>query len=745
MKILLIDNYDSFTFNLYQYIGEVFGVLPTVIKNNDTSVVVDEFDAIVISPGPGTPLKHEDVGICEDIIRTTTKPLLGICLGHQAIAAYHGGTVELSGLPFHGRMSKVVHGGMGIFHNLPNPLEVVRYHSLIAQQPLPNCLISTAFTEDGLIMGIEHREKPMWGVQFHPESVYSECGRQLIHNFKSLVESHLSIKGLSLQSECNIAMVSPEKKLKKSEIWRCSFTTLELDIPSVEVFDHFYKKSKHSFWLDSSSTNNSEARYSFMGDTSGSNSFWFSYSVEHKKVLIDSHGEESSLSKTFCDFVENKLAAKVEGAEDLPFDFCGGIVGYQGYELKSETESVLNLYSSAQPDAAGIFADRFVAFDHKTGQIYLVVIEKSNITEKASSAEEWIRCMSDSLLRMKNSSSKDDLKSQLFTHENIAKKDVVEFYLEDDAKSYINKIDRCKDYIRRGESYEICMTNRLRTTLDVEPFSLYRILREVNPAPRSVYLHCPDFSILCSSPEKFVSVGRNSVVEAKPIKGTRKRGVTEEEDLALINDLSESEKDHAENLMIVDLLRNDLNRVCEAGSVWVPKPMQIETYSSVHQLVSTVRGRLRDDESLATLFGATFPPGSMTGAPKKRTLEILDKLEESARGIYSGSIGYMSLNGASELNVAIRTLVVNSDKLEIGVGGAITWLSDSEEEFEEILIKGKALMRAIAKYATGDENRYLVHGGEDNVCFEANSLVDALDDSFQFEQEANSVEEGLEA
>lgn len=739
MKILIVDNYDSFTFNLYQYVSEVFAVLPVVVRNDDTHVDFEDYDAIVISPGPGTPNNKSDIGICEQIIKHTSKPLLGICLGHQSIVASLGGIVELSGMPYHGRSSKILHGGSGVFSNLPNPLTVVRYHSLIACQPLPAELIATAFTEDGMIMAIEHRHRPMWGVQFHPESISTDCGRQLIENFKTLVQQH-NVNRSSLQRAATEQLDLPQVTVPPVA-WRCRYQQLNSTLQPAEVFQRLYGDSQYSFWLDSSSVNNAEARFSFIGDASGPESFWFSYDMKKQTVLLNAHGKQHELHSDYCAFVKQTLAATVAGAEELPFDFCGGLVGFQGYELKAETEAVSNKYAAQQPDAAGIFVDRFIAFDHKTGLVYAVILEKEHSPHHAAAAsEQWLSTVSQRLAIMPVA------KKGTASAVNTARSQQdIRFYLEDDYQQYTSKISRCMDYIRRGESYEICLTNRLRATLDVEPLALYTVLRQVNPAPRSVYLHSPDFAILCSSPEKFVSVGRNAVVEAKPIKGTRKRGATAAEDAALITDLAQSEKDHAENLMIVDLLRNDLNRVCEAGSVWVPKLMQIETYASVHQLVSTVRGRLNEHESLASLFAATFPPGSMTGAPKTRTLEILDELESSARGIYSGAIGYMSLNGAAELNVAIRTLVVQGSNLEIGVGGAITWLSNADEEFEEILIKARALLRTIAKYATGDENRYNIVGAETRPPVVAPVQDNVAVLSPAFDQQSQQQQQGVEA
>ena len=713
MKILIVDNYDSFTFNLYQYVSEVFAVLPVVVKNNDTHVDYEAYDAIIISPGPGTPNKQNDIGICETIIKHTSKPLLGICLGHQSIVACMGGEVDLSGVPYHGRTSKVLHGGSGVFANLPNPLTVVRYHSLVAYQPLPTALIATAFTEDGLIMGVEHRHRPMWGVQFHPESVSTDAGRQIIENFRALVEQHSSHTGKVRRNAPRLPSEPGRLALPEKAVWHCQFKVLDLPLDPARVFKKLFGQAKYSFWLDTSTAPNTEGRFSFIGDASGPAAYWFSYDVQDKAVSIDAKGQQSKRCMTYQQFVAESLQAGVEGSEELPFDFCGGLVGLQGYELKAETEPVNNKHRSGQPDAAGLFVDSFIAFDHKTGLIYVVALHNTTATDSSGdAATAWLETVYQQLTELAQQGAASGPDEAALAAPADMPCQPVQFTLEDDHQSYINKIARCMDYIRCGESYEICLTNRIRTTLSVEPLALYTVLRQINPAPRSVYLHCPDFSVLSSSPEKFFSVGRNAVVEAKPIKGTRKRGATAQQDAALIADLANSEKDQAENLMIVDLLRNDLNRVCEAGSVWVPKLMQIESYASVHQLVSTVRGRLNDEASVAGLFAATFPPGSMTGAPKTRTLEILDELESSARGIYSGAIGYLSLNGAAELNVAIRTLVVQGDQLEIGVGGAITWLSDAEEEFEEILIKARALMRAIAKYATGDDSLYRVVGAQ---------------------------------
>jgi para-aminobenzoate synthetase len=256
----------------------------------------------------------------------------------------------------------------------------------------------------------------------------------------------------------------------------------------------------------------------------------------------------------------------------------------------------------------------------------------------------------------------------------------------------VARILACQEEIAAGESYEVCLTNMVEADGSLDPWPAYRYLRRTHPAPFGAYLRCGSFSVLSTSPERMLHVDRDRWAESKPIKGTRPRGRDAHEDDQLRAELATDPKERAENLMIVDLVRNDLGRCAEVGTVRVERPFDVETYSSVHQLVTTVRARLRVDADVTDCVRAVFPAGSMTGAPKIRTMEIIDGLEAGARGIYSGSIGYFSLSGTVDLNVVIRTLVVFPDRLTYGVGGAITALSDADAEFEETAVKATPLL-----------------------------------------------------
>jgi para-aminobenzoate synthetase component 1 len=263
-------------------------------------------------------------------------------------------------------------------------------------------------------------------------------------------------------------------------------------------------------------------------------------------------------------------------------------------------------------------------------------------------------------------------------------------------RGYLDAVARVRDYIIAGDIFQANLSQRLEAPLEEDPWHLYRRLREVNPAPFAAYLEFDGVYVASASPERFLQIDSRGHVESRPIKGTRPRGLSPEHDAALSRALWDSEKDRAENLMIVDLLRNDLSRCCRPGTVRVPELFALEGYRTVHHLVSTVVGELGPDRDAEDLLAAAFPGGSITGAPKVRAMEIIAELEPTRRGIYCGSIGYLSATGAMDTSIVIRTLVAAGGRVTFSVGGGIVADSDPESEYQETLQKARALITALA-------------------------------------------------
>jgi para-aminobenzoate synthetase len=469
------------------------------------------------------------------------------------------------------------------------------------------------------------------------------------------------------------------------------------------AFVALYKESPNAFWLDSSSPANG-GRFSFMGDASGPLAATITYDVDAHEVTIERAGETDIRAESIFDYLERELERLRPLATDLPFDFDCGFAGYLGYELKADCGSP-NTHASPHPDAAFILADRLIAFDHEQDHTYLLSL-CDPATEQAS--EAWLSATAASLSTLGTSRST----LETGTTRGSTGEDSMEPPPRCDSESspvaprlarshvdYLADIATCEQHLWEGDSYELCLTNSIAAEVEVDPLALYMDLRRVNPAPFASYLRCGELAVLSSSPERFLSVDREGRVEAKPIKGTSPRGASADEDTRLAARLRDDEKNRAENLMIVDLLRNDLGSVCAVGSVEVPSLMAVESYETVHQLVSTVCGRLRPGSGAVECTRACFPPGSMTGAPKLRSVEILNRLEGRARGVYSGAIGYFGLGGGCDLSVTIRTIVLDGTVATIGAGGAIVLQSDPEREWEEMLLKALAPLRAIAPEA----------------------------------------------
>lgn len=683
MRTLLIDNYDSYTYNLFQLIAEVNGDEPTVVTNDApwASLDLDEFDNIVISPGPGHPGRPRDFGVSAKVLADSAIPVLGVCLGHQGVAVGAGADIAPALHARHGHLTTVTHTGSGLFEGVPQGFTAVRYHSLAVSEPLPDTLEATAWAEDGTLMALRHRTRPQWGVQFHPESIATSHGHRVLDNFRRLTLAHHA--GAARRT----GTVAAELPRNRTERGRLHLRKLESAADTPALFSRLFADSgAPAFWLDSARVEPGHARFSFLGDASGPLAETVRYRVEDQAVEVRGGGRTRRVPGTVFDYLKRELARRHVDSPDLPFDFTCGYIGYFGYELKADCGSP-NRHRAPTPDAVWIFADRFVAVDHQEDTTYLVAMGDGSASSTAQ-AEDWLEKTASAVQFLARSEPEPPAEPSPTALDHAS-------HLTVGRDQYLADIRTCQARLLEGESYEICLTNSVWLPATEDGYRFYSRLRAVNPAPYSAYLRLgDDLEVACSSPERFLSITRDGGVETKPIKGTVPRGATPQEDARLRDSLTSSAKTRAENLMIVDLLRNDLGRVCEVGSVHVPRLMATESYTTVHQLVSTIRGRLRADADAVDCVRTCFPGGSMTGAPKLRTMEIIDSLETEARGVYSGSVGYLSCNGAADLNIVIRTAVRVGDRWRIGAGGAIVLDSDPDEEYAEMLLKADAPLRA---------------------------------------------------
>lgn len=391
------------------------------------------------------------------------------------------------------------------------------------------------------------------------------------------------------------------------------------------------------------------------------------------------------------DFVVANALRRDAFDERLPFPlpFRGGLVGYIGYECGQALERLpcIARPSVGMPDMAFALHRWVIATSRTTGESWLSVI---GLGADRATARRDAELTSDHVLRVLAERGHAAPRE----HAKPRRPFGVEAGLS--ASAYMERVAIAKEHIAAGDAFEICLTNALRAPLARdEAWALFDELRRSNPAPFAAFLDLPEGTIVSSSPERFLSLDARGTVESRPIKGTRPRGATPDDDARLARELAASEKDRAENAMIVDLVRNDLGRVCRYGSVEVPELFTVEPYATVHQLVSTVRGELDAGKDAIDLLRATFPPGSMTGAPKIEAMSILERLEPTERGVYSGAIGWIDLGGALDLSVVIRTVVVKDGAATFSVGGAIVADSDPRDEHEETVHKGRALVRAL--------------------------------------------------
>lgn len=406
-----------------------------------------------------------------------------------------------------------------------------------------------------------------------------------------------------------------------------------------DVFVHFFAKEPNAFWLDREI--NQDNPYSVMGSGSP---------IETSLTALSEYFDESLES----------------GIETLPFDWRPGLVGLIEYE----------------GNARFLKVDRALVVDHRLRRLYAV-----GLFQTESDFETWCHAI---LLRLALVGGE----AEAYAHASGQGK-IDSISLRHDSQSYLKLIEQAQTEIARGEVYQLCLTNQIEMQLSHDALNLFLSLRKSNSAPYAAFLRIGNTSVVCNSPEQFIKVSAAGALSTKPIKGTRPRGATDELDRAAADELKNNAKERAENLMIVDLMRNDLGKVAIADSMRVAKLFEIESYATVHQLVSTVEAQLADDKHSIDAVEAAFPGGSMTGAPKHRAMEIIRELEAGKRGVYSGAIGSIGFDGSVDLGMTIRTIVLDGSVACIGVGGGITIDSDPQAELAETKLKAMALLRAL--------------------------------------------------
>ena len=459
---------------------------------------------------------------------------------------------------------------------------------------------------------------------------------------------------------------------------------LDTELSPLEAFECI-KDERFSFFLDSGMDPEKLGQYSFMGYDP-----FLVLSTRGNEGILTQGKAQARITGNPFDTLQRLLEIYRLDASPSTVPFTGGAVGYLSYDLCHFIERLPATASDdlKLPECYFGFYDVILAFDHLTGKRYVIssgfpeVREAERMPRAAGRIDEIKSKLSDSRTKTPATPVSSPAKSTATIKSNFTR------------KRYMDTVEKARQYIIDGEIIQVNLSQRFEADISITPWELYHRLRQINPAPFAAYLGFEGVSIVSASPERFLRL-QGDYVETRPIKGTRPRGKTKTEDAALAAELVSSAKDRAENIMIVDLERNDLGRICRVGTVEVTGLAALETFPTVFHLTSTITGKLREDKNGIDLIKATFPGGSVTGAPKIRAMEIIDKLEPTRRSVYTGSIGYLGFNGDLDLNIAIRTFLVKEGRAYFQVGGGIVYDSDPEAEYQETLDKGRALIDAL--------------------------------------------------
>ena len=457
---------------------------------------------------------------------------------------------------------------------------------------------------------------------------------------------------------------------------------LSTSLTAPQAFELF-KDRPFAFFLDSGMDPEKLGRYSFIG----SDPFLVLKSRGREIALLYGDKQEIVIGNPF-DVLGEFLEIYALDPCPSPTPLIGGSVGYFSYDLCHFIERLPStaIDDLQLPECYLAFYDAILAFDNLEGRAYIASTGFPELDEA-----KRVRRAGERLEELRDVIAETPYPEVALSVKNLKK---TKMHANFTPEQYVKAVAAAREYICAGDIFQVNLSQRFEADLPITPYELYRRLRLINPAPFASYLNFDGVAVASASPERFLRV-KGDIVQTRPIKGTRPRGRSPEEDEALARELLQSIKDRAENVMIVDLERNDLGRVCRYGTVRGRELWALEKYATVFHLTSTVEGRLRGDKNRIDLLKATFPGGSISGAPKVRAMEIIDELEPTRRSVYTGSIGYLSFSGEMDLNIVIRTFIIKDGKAYFQVGGGIVYDSDPEAEYLETLDKARALIEAL--------------------------------------------------
>ena len=454
-------------------------------------------------------------------------------------------------------------------------------------------------------------------------------------------------------------------------------------------------KGKQSYLLESVQGGEKWGRYSIIGLPCST-----SIRVFDHQIRVENDGEllEEVTVEDPLDWIEQySQRYRVPEIEGLP-RFTGGLVGYFGYDTVRYIEPKLancpNPDPLGNPDILLLLSEEVVVFDNLRGRLYIIVHADPALDNAYQAAVERLQSL---VAQLRNQQLPDEALTSSAVSQQVSESDFVSGFTQE---GYEKAVASCKDYIMAGDAMQVVLSQRLSIPYPAQPLSLYRALRGMNPSPYMYFFDYGDFHVVGSSPEILVRLEQGEVT-VRPIAGTRPRGKDEEADVALEQDLLADPKELAEHLMLIDLGRNDIGRVCKTGTVELTDKMIIERYSHVMHIVSNVEGELKDDLSAMDVLRATFPAGTVSGAPKIRAMEIIDEFEPVKRGVYSGAVGYLGWFGSMDTAIAIRTAVIKDQVLHIQAGAGIVADSVPTNEWDETMNKGRAIFKAVSLACAG--------------------------------------------